>query len=152
MSGLTDAQLATLAAIADVIIPPSAKYGVPGAGDPAIVAEMAGDARRRLEKLKRALALLDEAAGGDGFAALEPDARTAVGEGFRTAHPAAATMLQNLAAQCYYRDDRVVASLGMELRPPHPVGFEVPDGDWSLLDPVRRRDRLYRPTGEEDAR
>jgi len=41
--------------------------------------------------------------------------------------------------QCYYRDDRVLRSLGLELRPPFPNGHVLPDGDWSLLDPVKKR-------------
>jgi len=41
--------------------------------------------------------------------------------------------------QCYYRDDRVLRSLGLELRPPFPKGHVLPDGDWSLLDPVKKR-------------
>jgi len=51
-----------------------------------------------------------------------------------------------VVAQCYYRDDRVMQSLGMELRPPFPKGFEVEQGDWSLLDPVRARPAFYRRT------
>jgi hypothetical protein len=35
-------------------------------------------------------------------------------------------------------------SLGMEPRAPFPKGFEVEQGDWSLLDPVRARPKLYR--------
>jgi hypothetical protein len=35
-------------------------------------------------------------------------------------------------------------SLGMEVRPPFPKGFEVEQGDWSLLDPVRVRQPFYR--------
>jgi hypothetical protein len=35
-------------------------------------------------------------------------------------------------------------SLGMETRPPFPKGFEVDQGDWSLLDAVRGRAKLYR--------
>ena len=37
-------------------------------------------------------------------------------------------------------------SLGMEPRPAFPKGFEVERGDWSLLDPVRARPKLYRDT------
>ena len=36
---------------------------------------------------------------------------------------------------CYYRDDRVMRSLGQEPRPPFPKGHVVEQGDWSLLDP-----------------
>ena len=52
--------------------------------------------------------------------------------------------LTRIILQCYYRDDRVVRSLGMEPRPPFPKGFEVEQGDWSLLDPVRAPDALSR--------
>jgi hypothetical protein len=40
---------------------------------------------------------------------------------------------------CYYRDDRVMVSLGLEARPPFPKGYVLEQGDWSLLDPVRAR-------------
>ena len=52
--------------------------------------------------------------------------------------------LVSIIAQCYYRDDRVMRSLEMEPRSPFPQGFEVEQGDWSLLDPVKRRGRIYR--------
>lgn len=38
----------------------------------------------------------------------------------------------------------VLRSLDMEPRPPFPKGFAVEQGDWSLLEPVKRRGRLYR--------
>lgn len=46
--------------------------------------------------------------------------------------------------QIYYRDDRVMTALGMEARAPFPTGYEVEQGDWSLLEPVRRKGRLWR--------
>ena len=52
--------------------------------------------------------------------------------------------LSQIVLQCYYRDDRVMRSLGMEVRPPFPKGFVVEQGDWSLLDPVRARPKMYR--------
>jgi hypothetical protein len=57
--------------------------------------------------------------------------------------PAVAT-LSRVILQCYYRDDRVVRSLGLEPRPPFPLGHTLEQGDWSLLDPVRKRARLWR--------
>jgi hypothetical protein len=53
-------------------------------------------------------------------------------------------LLQRLVLHCYYRDDRVMISLGMEARPPFPKGYEVEQGDWSLLDPVRAMPKLWR--------
>ena len=35
-------------------------------------------------------------------------------------------------------------SLDMEPRSPFPDGFEVEQGDWSLLEPVKRRGKVYR--------
>jgi hypothetical protein len=46
--------------------------------------------------------------------------------------------------QCYYRDDRVFVALGLEPRPPFPKGHDLQQGDWSLLDRVRDRPRMWR--------
>ena len=43
-------------------------------------------------------------------------------------------MIQTLVAQCYYRDNRVMRSLAIEMRPPFPQGYQVEQGDWSVLD------------------
>ena len=52
---------------------------------------------------------------------------------------AAAATLVRVVLQCYYRDDRVLRSLGLELRAPFPKGYTLKEGDWSLLDPVKAR-------------
>ena len=43
-------------------------------------------------------------------------------------------------------DDRVLRSLGLELRPPFPQGYALEQGDWSLLDPVKARPSMWRRT------
>jgi hypothetical protein len=48
--------------------------------------------------------------------------------------------------QFYYRDDRVLRSLGLELRAPFPKGYPLEQGDWSLLDPVKARPAVLRRT------
>ncbi len=58
---------------------------------------------------------------------------------FRASGGAAAATLVRVVLQCYYRDDRVLRSLGLELRAPFPQGYVLPEGDWALLDPVRAR-------------
>ena len=52
--------------------------------------------------------------------------------------------------QCYYRDDRVMKAIGMERRPPFPLGFQVETGDLSLLEPVRARGKKYRDAVSRD--
>ena len=144
---LNDAQMLTLSLLADQVVPPSETHGVPGAGDAAIVAAIIGDAGPRLPRLARALAQLDElaiTAHGVPFADLAADQREPVALAFRETHTASAGLVETLTTQCYYRDDRVMVSLGLEARAPHPSGYEVEQGDWSLLDPVRNRSALYR--------
>ena len=53
--------------------------------------------------------------------------------------------LNRVVLLCYYRDDRVMRSLGQEPRPPFPKGHDVEQGDWSLLDPVKTRAPIWRP-------
>lgn len=148
-AALTETQMQTLSALANAIIPRSDKYAAPGAGDPAICQAILADAGGRRGRIEAALATLDDMARarhGATFATLDDRDRQAVADAFRADHAALADTIANLTTQCYYRDERVMISLGMEPRPPHPKGYEIPEGDWSLLDPVRRRAPLYRRT------
>ena len=52
---------------------------------------------------------------------------------FRASGGAPAATLTRVVLQCYYRDDRVLRSLGLELRAPFPQGHVLEQGDWSLL-------------------
>ena len=45
----------------------------------------------------------------------------------------------------YYRDGRVMAALGLEPRPPFPLGHTLEAADPALLDPVRARAPFWRP-------
>ena len=143
MSDFTADERGTLAALVDMIIPASARYGVPGAADPVIFADILSDAQRHRERLGEALA---RDAHGAGFADLTAGQRGGVTDTFRATHAGDAGLIAAVTAQCYYRDDRVMDSIGMEPRPPHPLGYEVAQGDWSLLDPVRGRDTMVRKT------
>lgn len=58
--------------------------------------------------------------------------------------------MMQIVAQAYYQDARVLTSLGMEARPPFPQGHHVEEGDWSLLDPVRKRAPFYRDVTPSD--
>jgi len=93
---------------------------------------------RDTDMVKRALDHLARLA-GKPLAALDPAKRDAVIGEFRATGGAATATLVRVVLQCYYRDDRVLRSLGIELRAPFPKGHVLPDGDWSLLDPVRAR-------------
>ena len=81
---------------------------------------------------------------GRPLAELDPARREAVAMELRATGGAAVATLARVVLQCYYRDDRVVRSLGLEPRPPFPKGYMLEDGDWSLLDPVRARPPMWR--------
>jgi hypothetical protein len=140
---LTPAQRDDLRAIAAVIIPVSAEFDVPGADDPVIQADMVATLGRDAGPVREALDQLARLAGGP-LAALDPARREAVALEWRAQGGAALATLTRVVLQCYYRDDRVVRSLGLEPRPPYPKGHELEDGDWSLLDPVRARPPMWR--------
>lgn len=140
----TDKEQNTLGALVDMIIPASAEYNVSGAGDETILNDILGAAAPHHDAISLALGILEELAGGTGFADLPDADRSAAAEAFRAAQPEIAGLIAVLTAQCYYRDDRVMHSLDMEARPPFPKGFEVAQGDWSLLDPVCAREKFYR--------
>ena len=109
---------------------------MPGAADEKILAGIIRSAEPYCCRLRPALA---------AFAELS-QASENPGDLFRREFPEEADILQVLAVQNYYSDDRVMRSLGMEIRPPFPGGYNLHQGDWSLLDPVRQRAELYRKT------
>jgi hypothetical protein len=139
---LTQAQRDDLRVIAGLIVPASAEFDVPGADDPAIQADILATLGRDAAPVRAALERLARLAGAP-LADLDPARRQAAAQSLRAEGGAVAT-LARVVLQCYYRDDRVVRSLGLEARPPHPLGHVLEDGDWSLLDPVRARPPFWR--------
>jgi hypothetical protein len=118
---------------------------VPGADDEAILADIVRSLGRDRDAVRNALAIPCEIAVGD-FAGLddakaESAAMTLLGrEG-----PAVVALGRAAVLQCYYRDDRVMRTLGLEPRPPYPKGRVLEQGDWSL------RFGVVRPGQTDDA-
>ena len=147
--GLSEEERRCLQVLVGMMIPSSGEYGVPGADDAEILADIVRTAREYMPVLKESLQSLNELSAnryGKELAALEGEDRSALVDEFKASQVPFIRMLVSITAQCYYRDDRVVMALGMEARAPHPGGFEVEDGDWSLLEPVRQRGKFYRET------
>jgi hypothetical protein len=142
-SSLTPAHRGDLRVIAGTIIPASAEFDVPGADDPAIQADIVATLGRDAVLVREALDQLARLAGSP-LADLDPARRAAVAMELRAKGGPAVATLTRVVLQCYYRDDRVVRSLGLEPRPPYPKGHVLEDGDWSLLDPVRARPPMWR--------
>ncbi len=113
----TQTQALTLAL--DEIIPPRPDGRLPGAGALGIAADVEEALRKTPPLLEMVVEALD--AGTD----LPP---------FVVIH----------AFGAYYRHARIMEALGLEPRPPHPKGYDMPPNDLSLLDPVRRRGPMWR--------
>src|ERR1700727_250158 len=137
-NALTSIQRDDLRSVAAMIVPASTKYNVPGADDAAVQADILATLGRDTGMVRAALDHLARLAGMP-LAKLDSQRRDAVAKEFRDSGGAGAATLTRVVLQCYSRDDRVVRSLGLELRPPFPKGYTLEQGDWSLLDPVKAR-------------
>jgi len=142
-ASLSAAELRDLQCIAGMIIPASTEFGVPGADDPIIFADIMRSLGRDRRDVQAAISSLCALAGG-AFTDQDASRRYAAAGSFRARGGPQVTALSRAILQCYYRDDRVVLSLGLEARPPFPKGHTLEQGDWSLLDPVRARPKLWR--------
>jgi hypothetical protein len=144
-NALTATQRDDLRAVAAMIIPASTEYNVPGADDAAIQADIVATLGRDTGMVCAALDHLARLAGMP-LSALGAAQREAAAREFRASGGAPAAALTRVVLQSYYRDDRVVRSLGLEPRPPFPKGHTLEQGDWSLLDPVKARPSTWRRT------
>src|SRR5258708_5655886 len=137
-NALSSTQRDDLRTVAAMMIPASTEYAVPGADDAAIQDDILKTMGRDTPAVRAAL---DHLAGlaGKPLAELDQAVRDAVANEFRASGGAAAATLVRVVLQCYYRDDRVLRSLGLELRAPFPMGYTLEQGDWSLLDPVKAK-------------
>lgn len=149
-SAFTADEERVLASLLDRIVPPRAEAGLPGAGGLGLTADIA-QALRRTPALRpvitqglSALAGLVERRNRRGFAALGEAERSAVLDELAAADEAFLPTLSFLTYVAYYQNDRVLQAFGLEARPPHPKGYEMGPDDPALLEPVRRRPKLYR--------
>lgn len=133
-----------LAAILDTMIPADSEFSAPSAGSEAIVNDviqtMTGSSADEIVDLLRTL----QETHGKPFNELDDEDRWRVFVDLERSNPHTLRVLGGLALQCYYRNDETLVSLGMEARTPFPLGHKVADGDWSLLNPVRARGKIYR--------
>ena len=126
---LSATELRDLADIAGAMIPASPERGMPGADDPLILADIARSVGRDLPLVREAL---------ESFRAGQD-----INDWYAKAGRPAAT-LGRIVLSAYYRDDRVLLALGHEARAPFPKGYDVEQGDWSLLEAVKHRPPFWR--------
>lgn len=141
--GLTADEIDHLREIAGTMIPADAALGMPGADDPAILADIVRSVGRDLPQVRAAVAAIGRKSGG-AFATMSQDEREALINGYHAEGGAPAATLGRVVLGAYYRDDRVLVAVGHEARAPFPKGYVVEQGDWNLLNPVRQRAPFWR--------
>lgn len=144
---LTPEQRATLDIVLNLIVPPSADGRMPGAAEVGVPAYLVAEAPDALPLLCQELEQLDRCSRerfAREFAELEEAERKNLIETMRAQAPSFMSRLAMETLACYYQHDRVLEGLGLEARPPYPKGYQVVQGDLSLLDPVRARGKIYR--------
>lgn len=149
-SCFTAEQALSLASLLDEIVPASNDGQLPAAGELGVIAYVEA-ALQQMPLLKPpilqgldTLADVCRRAKSKSFAVLSKPDRLNVLEELSSVDAAFLPTLTFLAFVGYYRDVRIVEALGLEPRAPHPGGHEMPPNDFSLLDPVRKRAKLYR--------
>jgi len=138
-------QLRTLTAVLDELIPPSAERHLPGAGEAGVATYVEAFLRKAAElrpMILQGLTDLDAQSHrrhGREFVALSKSEKVALLNEQGFIFP---LMLHTFIG--YYQNEQVVRSLGLPTRPPHPQGYGMEANDLSLLDPVRRRPKMFR--------
>lgn len=145
---LTEAELQDFRRLSGIMVPPAVEFSVPGADDPKIFDDIVRSLGRDREAVRQALVQLREMAGED-FSGLDESRARTTAMALLDRHGPIVIALGRAVLQCYYRDGRVMAALGLEARAPFPKGHALEPGDWSLLDVVRGRPRMWRDV--EDA-
>ena len=128
-------QCRSLRCLAEMMIPANTEYGVPSAGDEAIFGDILQSLGRDAGPAIAVLQRLDTLVRRVVRRSRRATARCQWGLGIPDSdHPA--MLLPR-------RPGHAVAGHGTE-GALFPKGFEVEQGDWSLLDPARARPKLYR--------
>ncbi len=141
----TDDERNLLRQVAGLIIPASIQYNVPGADDETIfgrILVLAAGAAETLKVQLEAFENLAEKRHKECFSNLDKaDKITLLKD---TTNSNFLNRMIMYTAECYYADGRVLESINLKSTPPFPGGYELEQGDWSLLDPVRKRKPFYK--------
>ena len=149
MSVLVESQLAVLTSVLDRLIPPSGE--LPGAGNLGVaghIDRVIADCVALRKPILGALGQIEAEAGrryGSSFDDLSGERQDEVLREVESSEPELFGTLLRQAYNGYYSNPRVIQALGLEARPPQPLGYELEPGDLSALENVKRRGRMYRP-------
>ena len=143
----SDAQRAALDALMDLLIPASPDGRMPAARSLQLYSDVANMRPANRALFEEGLAALDRRAielHGTTFARLTVGQAKGLVDALRDER---SPFVQSFVAQTvgrYVAHPTVMPLLGLEARPMWPQGNVVAEGDWSLLDVVKQREKFYR--------
>ena len=143
-SVFTNSQRELMTHVLDRIIP--AAEGFPGAGELGVADYVDGivaASRDMKTRFNRGLAVVELGSGG-AFGELSDAKKDAVLKAVEADDPDFFDELVQQTYNGYYTSRKTLENLGVEARPPQPLGYDVGAGDLSLLDRVKERGQLYR--------
>ena len=138
---------ATLDALQDLMIPASSDGRMPSARSLGLYADTAGLAPNDVEVFSAGLAQVEAHAQATHrlpFAQLPATAAMAIVEEMRAQRSEFIQAFMLLTTARYLQNATVMPLNGLEARPNWPKGHVVAEGDWSLIEVVRARPKLYR--------
>lgn len=141
-------QMASLNLLMDLLIPASPDGRMPAAKDLSLFANIADMPVKDRTLFEQGLAELDTRSMKDhhvSYAQLSPGDARALIEALRTQGSPFVQSFMTQTVGRYLAHDDVMPLIGLEPRPPWPIGNTVAQGDWSLLDVVRKRPKIFRP-------
>ena len=147
MSFFSDAQIELVTEVLNRIIPANEK--LPGAGEIAVdfLDEVVGGSPRLKRIFSRGLSHIE--VGGyrlysQDFPSLSGEQRDAVLRQVEADELEFFDLLVRQTYNGYYTDPRIVELLGLEARPPQPLGYRVDQGNITLIENVKKRGIAYR--------
>ena len=147
MCFFSDDQRELVARVQDRIIPPNDK--MPGGGEIAVESldGYAGSSPQRKRLFGDGLLQIEAEASrrfSREFLGLTGGQQDEVLQQVESGHPVFFDQLVRQTYNGYYTNPGVVELLGLESRPPQPVGYRVDAGDLSLVERVKQRGIAYR--------
>ena len=145
MDTFTEQERTVLRRLAGAMIGASEELNLPGADDEVIFRDFLARAEGALAKLREGMDdFFSEYGGIAAVAALDDkNFKETIDEARQEYHPFLEMMIQRVS-RSYYSDTRLLLSLNIEDRPPFPKGNVLEQGDWSLLNPVKKRKPFFR--------
>ena len=150
-SFFVDGQLPLVNSMLERIVPPDEGGGkMPGAGELGVadfVDRVVGESAELKRLFTRGLAQIEIASQtqhSKDFVDLSSQQKDTVLKNVETQEPEFFRALVRQTYNGYYTNARVIELLGLEGRPPQPRGYELEQGDFSLIENVKKRGQAYR--------